>query len=165
MKYVLLFLILSITISAQEINKLIIDENSHEPMLVGICDRSAFADSSFAWWFNSEYNLYNLDTTTIDSMKDTIKDFDITIVLGTWCSDSRREVPRFFKILDRLSYDQKKLKLICVNHEKKNPEGDIENLAIKFVPTITFFKNEIEKGRIVESPQETLEKDILKIVK
>jgi thiol-disulfide isomerase/thioredoxin len=164
MKHILLLIILSVTLKAQEINKLIIDEKSEKPMLIGICDRSAFTDTSFSWWFNSEYNMYTLDTLTLDSISGKLNDYTITIVMGTWCSDSRREVPRFYKILDRLNYDQKKLTLICVNHEKKNPNGDIENLAIKFVPTIIFYKNNDELGRIVETPQETLEKDVLKIV-
>ena len=80
-------------------------------MLLGICDRAAFADTRFSWWFNSEFDNYSVDSVTLKDVPDKLKDLKITIVLGTWCGDSKREVPRFFKILDKLSFDQKNLNI------------------------------------------------------
>ena len=84
--------------------------------------------------------------------------------MGTWCSDSRREVPRFFKILDKLNYDQKNVTLICVDRKKAAQTGNVDKLKIELVPTLIFYKDNAEIGRIVESPKETLEKDLMKIV-
>jgi hypothetical protein len=165
MNKILLFLFLSLSLFAQTKNKLTKDEDSGQPMLIGICDRSAFSDTSFSAWFNDEYDRYKPDSARIDSIKNKITNFKITIVMGTWCSDSQREVPRIYKILDKLNFDSTKITLLCVNQAKKDPNGEAENLAIKFVPTIIFTKDDLEKGRIVELPQETLEKDMLKIVR
>jgi thiol-disulfide isomerase/thioredoxin len=84
--------------------------------------------------------------------------------MGSWCSDSRREVPRFYKILDRLKFDQNKLTLFCVDRSKKDSADDTSKLNIESVPTFIFYRKEKEIGRIIESPKETLEKDIQKIV-
>ena len=161
--FVLLLILVSISF-AQEINKLSVDEKSGKPMLLGICDRSAFADSNFSWWFDSEFDNYSVDSVTLKGITDKLKDVKITIVMGTWCSDSRREVPRFYKILDKLGYDQKNLRLICVDRLKTSPTGDVDKLEIKLVPTFIFYKDADEVGRIVETPKETLEKDLVKIV-
>lgn len=149
---------------AQDSCKTIIEERSGKPMLVGVCDRSALTDSNFAWWFNSEYENYSVDTVTLRNIKNEVKDYNLTIVLGTWCGDSRREVPRFYKILDELDYPEEKIKLIMVDRSKKGIAGEAEGLNVEFVPTFIFYEDGEEAGRIIESPVETLEKDLQKIV-
>jgi hypothetical protein len=161
--FFLLFIFAS-TLSAQEKNKLTVDEKSGKPMLIGLCDRTAFADTSFSWWFNSEIDMYSVDSAAVKDISGKLKEVKITIVMGTWCSDSKREVPRVFKILDLLGYDQKNLTLICVDRNKTAPDCGVEKLEIKLVPTFIFYKNDVEIGRIVETPKETLEKDLVKIL-
>ena len=161
--FLLFFLFASISF-AQEKNKLTVDEKSGKPMLLGYCDMAAFADSNFSWWFNSEYDNYTVDSVTLKDVSDKLKDVKITIVMGTWCSDSRREVPRFFRILDYISFDWKNLTLICVDRNKTAPDCEVEKLNIKFVPTFIFYKNDIEIGRIIESPKESLEKDLVAMI-
>lgn len=165
MKNTFLFLILfSMIIAAQEKNKMINDERSGKPILIGFCDRTAFADTNFAWWYDSEYQNYETDKGVIDSLKGKIGDLTITIVMATWCSDSRREVPRFFRILDELNYGTDNLKMICVDRKKESPEGNVQSMDIKFVPTFVFNRGGTEVGRIIETPKSTLERDLKEIV-
>jgi thiol-disulfide isomerase/thioredoxin len=161
--FLLFFFSASMSI-AQERNKLVTDVKSGKAMLVGLCDRTAFADTNFAWWFDSETAMYSVDSASLAGVCCKMGDVGITIVMGTWCSDSKREVPRFFKILDKLGYDQKLLTVICVDRDKKSPGGEAEKLEIKLVPTIIFYRNNEEIGRIIETPKESLEKDIAGIV-
>ena len=163
-KIVLVLMVFSTLIFAQEKNKMSVDEKTGKPMLVGVCDRSAFADTSFSWWFDSEHDNYTPDSAAVKEIGDKLNDIKITIVMGTWCSDSHREVPRFFKILDQLNYDQKNITLICVDRKKSAPSGDVDKLNIELVPTMIFYKDDKEIGRVIESPKESLEKDILKIL-
>ncbi len=145
--------------------KLTLDKHTNQPMLLGVTTRASLQDSNFAWWFNANYHLYTLDSLTLNKIKGDIKNYKIEIVMGTWCSDSRREVPRMFKILDYLNYPQKEVKLVMVNRNMKGLDDETKGLGISRVPTIIFLKGGKEAGRITESPKTTLEKDMLNILK
>jgi thiol-disulfide isomerase/thioredoxin len=165
MKALLLFIVVTITvIYSQDKYKAVTDEKSGKVMLVGEITREAFKDTSFAWWYNSEYENYSPDKTILDSVTLKSSDIKFVIVLGTWCSDSRREVPRFFKITDSLKITADRIKLISVDRDKKDLSGKVDSLNIELVPTFIFYKNENEIGRITEAPIETLEKDFNAIV-
>jgi len=149
---------------AQKFNTLTTDEKTDKPMLIGYTTLDAFTDTSFSWWWNPEYNMYDVDSTEVEKLKVILKDIDITIVMGTWCSDSRVEVPHFYKILDEIGYPTEKVTLINVNREKQGLENEVEELEINFIPTFIFYKAGEEMGRIVETPYETLEKDMPEIL-
>jgi thiol-disulfide isomerase/thioredoxin len=146
------------------LNKIVKDSYSGMPMLIGNCNRGAFKDTSFNWWWKSEYNFYDIDSSSLKDIENVIKGVNVKIVMGTWCSDSRREVPRFFKILDAVNYPTDKVEIICVDEDKKTKGDELKNLKIELVPTIIFYKDGNELGRIIESPSDTLEKDIIKIL-
>lgn len=153
-----------VLISAQNINKTIIEEKSGKPLLVGLCDRTAFADTNFSWWYKPEYDNYETNKNDLDTIKQKLNGVKIIVVAGSWCSDSRREMPRLFKIIDELKIDSSAVKLICVDRDKKEEGIEIEKLDIKLVPTFIFYRDEKELGRIVETPQTTLEGDIKDIL-
>jgi len=89
---------------------------------------------------------------------------NIEIYMGTWCSDSRREVPRFLKILDLAIFDFHKLKIISVDRDKISPTHEEIGRNIEYVPTFIIHKNNLEIGRIVEFPIITLEGDLINIL-
>ena len=161
---IILSILFCISILAQEYNTVIIDEKTDKPMLIGYTTLKAFNDTSFSWWWNSAYNMYEVDSVDIEELKVKLEDVDIKIVMGTWCSDSRTEVPHFYNILDEINYPDEKVTLINVNRDKEGLENEVEGLNINFVPTFIFYKNEMELGRIVEMPYETLEQDMLEII-
>ncbi len=136
-------------------------------MLIGYTTRPAFNDTSFSWWYDSEYKNYDVDIDALQPLfEDTtlIADVNITIVMGTWCSDSRREVPRFLKIIDGLNFPQEFLTIYSVDRNKTMNGDSLEDLNIELIPTFIFFRNGIELGRIVEAPIESLEIDMVKII-
>ena len=146
------------------INKVTVDDKTGRSMLIGITDRSAFKLEDFADWYNSEYVGYQPDEFIIGQIKELIDSIDIQIFMGTWCSDSRREVPRFLKIIDLIEFDQDSLRIINVDRKKTSPTNDEKNKDIKFVPTFIINKNRNEIGRIAEFPIITLESDLLSIL-
>ncbi|HEX2963980.1 MAG TPA: thioredoxin family protein [Ignavibacteriales bacterium] len=162
--FVILFFAALLSLNAQDKVRTVVDEKSGRPMLVGVADRSAFRDTSYSKWFDPEYENYRVKTKDLEGLSDKIKDFDITIVMGTWCSDSHREIPRFYKILDTLKFPESRLRLILVDKKRKDLTGESDSLKIELVPTIIFYKDGKEEGRITEAPQETLEKDTYNIV-
>lgn len=132
--------------------------------LIGVANKESFNDAAFKGWFNSRYKEYTTDKETIAKLKDALKGYTIKGFMGTWCGDSKRETPRFFKILEETGFDQNNFELITVNRSKKTPDNLQEGLNIIRVPTFIFYKDGKEVGRYVEYPKESLEKDILKIV-
>ena len=163
--FIFLFVISSFSfLFGQDDNKLVTDKESGKPMLVGPCTREAFSDTSFSWWFNSGYDMYEPDSVVISELKNNLDSVDVTLVLGTWCSDSRREVPHSFKIADEAGYPENKITMICVDRDKQSPSNEADSLNIELVPTFIFYKNGKELGRIEESPDKTLEEDINAII-
>ena len=53
---------------------------------------------------------------------------------------------------------------ISLNRDKQVPEMDFSHLDIKKVPTMIFYRGDKEIGRIIESPVQSLEKDICKLI-
>ncbi len=128
---------------------------------------------SFSEWYNSEYNSYEVDSVYMSHKKDIKKLFkhrNVEIFMATWCDDAKREMPRFMKIIDYLGISHEKIKIIGVNKDKHSFLGDEMGKSIKNIPTFIFYNHGIrdrmpyEIGRIVESPVESLEKDMLKIL-
>ena len=133
-------------------------------MLIGYTTLEAFNDTTFSGWWNSEYNMYDVDSMDVEKLKIKLEDVDIKIVMGTWCIDSRTEVPHFYKILDEINYPNEKVTLINVDRDKQGLENEAEGLDINFVPTFIFYKAGREIGRLIELPYETLEKDMLELL-
>lgn len=162
--FILLFLTSVTIVAAQDSTRVVQDEETGKPMLIGSCSREAFSDTSFAWWFNSEYDNYNPDSVTVKEIAYNYDDVKTTIVMGTWCSDSREQVPRFFKVMDEAGYPADNVNIICVNREKKDFSGMVDSLNIELVPTFIFYKAGKELGRLVETPKQTMEEDIFEIL-
>ncbi len=133
-------------------------------IIVGKTNREAIQQGDFGHYFLDEYAAYEPCTGTLNKLENEIYDTHITIVMATWCSDSQQQVPRFYKILDRLDYKTSDIELICVDHDKKAGPTYISDLDIEYVPTFIFFRNGKEVGRIVESPEKSLEKDTYQIL-
>ncbi|TXD52658.1 MULTISPECIES: thioredoxin family protein [unclassified Polaribacter] len=144
--------------------RIITAKKNTDGYLIGIANKESFSDDSFKTWFNSRYSEYNTDKETIGKLTEALKGYTIKGFMATWCGDSRRETPRFYKILDETGFDQNNFELITVNKSKRTPDNLQEGFNLIRVPTFIFYKNGKEVGRYVEYPRETIEKDILKIV-
>jgi thiol-disulfide isomerase/thioredoxin len=139
-------------------------QKNEKGYLIGIANKESFQDENFKGWFDSRYNEYETDKEVIAKIKENINDYTIKGFMGSWCGDSKRETPRFYKLLDEVGFDQNYFELVTVGRNKKTPDNLQEGFNILRVPTFIFFKNGEEVGRYVEYPRESLEKDILKII-
>ena len=138
---------------------------SRGEILIGHCDRNGFAQAPFSEWFNEQYDNYMPDTVATSRIGELLTDnITVTLVLGTWCGDSQRQVPRFYKVIDAVGFDEAKMLVSSVNTSKTNKHIDAEALDIQLVPTFIIYKNNKEIGRIIESPIDLLEIDMLNII-
>ncbi|MEI6123154.1 MAG: thioredoxin family protein [Bacteroidota bacterium] len=151
---------------AQDMNKRVFDDKSQTDIIVDNCTREGILSCDFVNDYNAEYPAYKPNATVLDSLKSLLNDISCVIVLGTWCGDSKEQVPRFYKISDLLGNPFIAISLIGVDREKVAPAINVkEKYAIELVPTFIFYRNNTEIGRIIESPKTSIEQDLLNMVK
>lgn len=152
---------------SQEVNQVTKDAKGREKML-GKITKDGFTANSFNSWFTPNYEAYQPDEKLIKKLKRKLKKYTITVFMGTWCGDSKKEVPRFYNVLEAANFPESKLRVIGLNNGreqyKQGPNGEEKGFNIHRVPTfIVYDKKGNEVGRIVEHPVESLEADLLKI--
>lgn len=138
-----------------------------DSVLIGFISKSLIVQNSDYKWGSEGFEKYTpqFSKGEIDFIKPRISKLNFTIVMGTWCEDSQNHVPKLLKILQQLEVNDNQIHIFCVNREKQITEPAIKSMNISYVPTIIFNENTIELGRIVENPLESLEKDLLEIIK
>ncbi len=136
---------------------------NHE-ILVGKGKFSDLQKNPYAKWMNKNYKNYKVDSSVVNQLKRNINNFDFEVIMGTWCPDSREQVPVFFAVLKAAGYkNSKNISIIFVPRKYKN-YAVVKKYQLKRVPTIIVYENGQELGRIIEYPMESLEKDLLKII-
>ena len=91
-------------------------------------------------------------------------DISVVIFFGTWCHDSKRELPKALKIFNEIGINDENIELIAVGLDKKEPQGRAAKFNLMYTPTLIFFRGSQEIGRIIEKPVISLEKDIALII-
>lgn len=168
MRNLFLFLILGLLIVntnyAQKYNNVIIDTKTNKEILYGKCNIEGFKKTEFAEIYKIEYKYYIPDSNILIKIKPLLKKIRFHITMGSWCGDSQQQIPRFIKLLDKLNYKTKKIDILAIDHFFKAKNFEKGTNKIERVPTIIVYRKGKEIGRIVETPVETLEKDLLKIL-
>ena len=141
---------------------------TRQPKLLGVIKSADLEADPYAEWYIKNYKEYVPKAEVVEKLKkQKLNKYKIKILLGTWCGDSKREVPRMTKLLDQLSFSEANLELIGLSDSsafyKRGPNHEEVGLGIYRVPTFIIYENNKEIGRINEYPAETLERDLLKI--
>jgi len=142
--------------------KVAVKPNEH--MEVGWTPRSVFQSPSYAAWFDTGYGKYQPQQECLDRLLRMHDSVAIEVVYGTWCSDSKREIPRFMKIVDQTAFPQDRITLIAVDRTMQVPAGIAKKYGITNVPTFMVQYRGVEIGRIIESPKKTLEEDLVDLL-
>lgn len=140
----------------------------NDTMLLGRNSLSQLYKQPYARWFVTNYNNYTIDSLTISKITPLLQNKTIEIFLGTWCGDTKREVPKVIKILQAAQVDTSNIHLIFVDHgetnRKQSPQHEEQFKFIHNVATFIVYENNKEIGRIVETPLESFEKDLATIL-
>lgn len=145
----------------KNINQVVYNEKVSQKILLGKIDREGLTKKPFKEWFTKEYDNYTPEAKTIEYLKTRVaENAEIIVVLATWCPDSRREVPRLYKILDEIEFDESKLTVIAVDRDFRANDEDVAQYKIERVPTIMYKHYGYEAGRITETPKISIESDL-----
>ena len=86
--------------------------------------------------FQTEYDRYQVDDQLDLS---GLLDMEVVILFGSWCHDSKREVPRILRILETVGVSSDQISLIGVDVKKREPNGREKTFSLKNTPTFIFF--------------------------
>lgn len=136
--------------------------------LLGKVSKKELSKAPYSEWYDSGYKAYDPNAEIVLKLKDQdFRNCNIEIFFGSWCGDSRREMPRFLRILDEINFPANRVTLIGVDrgeNYKQSPDHEEQGKAIYRVATFIIYQAGVEKGRIVEYPVFSLERDLLKIL-
>jgi thioredoxin 1 len=113
--------------------------------------------------FSTEYQAFLGSEQELVAMG-SIEGLSVLVLLGTWCHDSEREVPRLLKLLEQSQVKLKQLKLVGVNYNKQDPEGLHRDFELRYTSTIILLDGNKELGRIVERPSISIAEDLAAMV-
>jgi tetratricopeptide (TPR) repeat protein len=156
--YLLCFMALPCLLSAQE----------KEHHLWGIVTIDSLQKAPYDVWFKKNYADYKPTSSVIEQLKALkIKDFNIKIFFGTWCGDTKREMPRLLKVLDDIGFPKEKITFIAVSTEdstrKQSKNREERGYNVFRVGCYIIEKNGVEMNRIYEYPVLSMERDLLAI--
>tara|TARA_R110002051_G_scaffold149010_2_gene221543 strand:+ start:426 stop:905 length:480 start_codon:yes stop_codon:yes gene_type:complete len=114
-------------------------------------------------WFYPKYERYEANASVLSTINTKLVNCKIDIFMGTWCHDTKDNLPNFLKLFDVLNIPKENITIYNIDKTKKRPRKYIKKFSIEYLPTVIFSDDKGELGRIVEYPYETIEKDILKI--
>lgn len=137
-------------------------------ILLGHCTPAVMRNGIYGVWYYRSYQDYTVNKALIQNFAPRLEGKSIEIFAGSWCGDTRREIPRLIKILETAGFDTTKLTLIFVDNSKtlykQSPQHEEVGKAIHRIPTIIVYDGKNELGRIVETPVRSLEEDLADIL-
>ncbi|MBC7934403.1 MAG: hypothetical protein H7Y86_03450 [Rhizobacter sp.] len=138
-------------------------------ILYGIVTADTLSKAPYDAWYKKNYNDYTVNDVVKAGLRSAaLKGIKMEAFFGSWCGDSKRELPRFIKVLDEMNFDKTNLKIIGTGSSdslyKQSPQHEEKGKGIYRVPVFIVYKNGVEVNRINEFPVQTLERDLLAII-
>jgi thiol-disulfide isomerase/thioredoxin len=124
-------------------------------VMVGPLEREAVQRELPHWVSDAE-----LDADAVKRLASVPPGAEVVIYFGTWCGDSRREVPRLWKAFDAAGALPFSVTLHGVDEEKTAPP----EIDLRYVPTFIVRRDGVEVGRIVESAPEGVERELVHLL-
>lgn len=91
---------------------------------------------------------------------------EVIVYLGTWCSDSRREVTRLWHAFDDAGGPLPfTVHWIGVDRDKEEPAALLRGVELRRVPTLVVRRAGREIGRIVEAAPRGVERELLDLLR
>jgi len=118
------------------------------------------ADSSFDWYAKN-FASFTPDSASVVFLSSAAKDIRFIVIGGTWCGDTKRELPKFFKTASLAHIPEANIELYGVDRSKRNREGVTEKYHVTNVPTFILLSDGKEIGRIVEHSEGGIEFDLV----
>lgn len=146
---------------------------AHDRHILGKCTPEALNQAPYSEWFKKNFEEYTPNQEIIEQFSQSainkqLKSSRFKVFFGSWCGDSKREVPRFLKVLRSLRVSDEQIELIGVDNAdsayKRSPNGEEKSYNVFRVPTFVIEQQNREIQRITEYPVESLERDLFTVL-
>lgn len=134
------------------------------PMLLGNFKIEELQQAPYNEWYTPIYEETYVNEERVAYFRTLLENIKIIGFVGSWCNDTKIELPNLLKILDQIDFDMERIKLIGVNENYQAPDNSNKIWKIERVPTFILIKDNKELGRFVEFPQVSLLEDMIKIL-
>lgn len=135
------------------------DEGKPEPTLLGPTSRDAIEAAEPGWV--AEEVAASPDAAAVAALAAVAPGAEVTVYLGTWCSDSRRELARFWRAVDEAGGELPfTVSYLAVDRADKRPPELAAEVGLAYVPTFIVRRGGAEVGRIVEISPHGIERDL-----
>ena len=139
-------------------------EEPPKPELLGLVTREE-VETAVPDWVEQEIES-SPDFGVAAELVAALEEAEVTVFLGTWCSDSRRELARLWRAFDEVAVESPAtLTYIGVDRSKEEPRELVEGSGLLYVPTFVVRLDGEEVGRIVEQAPAGIEFDLLSLVR
>lgn len=107
---------------------------------------------------------YSSNLDIVSQLQAVNEEIQVEIFLGTWCPDCRQHVSAYFKIMDMVQNPLIRTTYIGIPRNRDDRQKYIQGKDIERIPTFIITIRGQEAGRIIETPQTSVEEDIWKII-
>ena len=143
----------------------VVDSEQTEPELVGPLSRTDI-ETAVPDWIDAQIEARPDVDQAIAMAAAGSPESRVTVYLGTWCSDSRRELSRFWRAVDDAGGEVAfALGYVGVNRDKDRPAEHLDGLGLEYVPTFVVEVGGTETGRIVEESPNGIEHDLAALLR
>ena len=137
------------------------------PTFIGAVDWYELAE--IPGW-QEEYDAGQPDSMAVERLGTATGSYRIVTVLGSWCHDSQREVPRLVRVLDQIEGPVFSHEMIGVDRTRRIDDATLAAFAgvertVERVATIVVFDADgLELGRVVETAERPIEELLVEFI-
>lgn len=144
---------------------------AEEVNVLGTMTLSEFEASADSAWLRQGMITYDPNADVIAELRTALEGVDeVVVYYGSWCGDSRSEVPKVVDVLESAGYPTQQLTFVgvapfedSITGYKQSPDGATVGHHVYRVPTIRLVRGGRELGRVLEKPLLSVERDLLAI--
>jgi len=142
-----------------------VDAEKTEPELVGSLSRAEI-EAAVPDWIGAQIEARPDVDRAVEMAAAGAAEARVTVYLGTWCSDSGRELSRFWRAIDEAGGEVAfELAYVGVNRDMDEPADRLSGLGLQYVPTFVVEIGGAEVGRIVEESPNGIEHDLAALLR
>jgi len=142
-----------------------LDAGQAEPELVGPLSRAEI-EAAVPEWIGAQIEARPDLDQAVEMAAAGAAAARVTVYLGTWCSDSGRELSRLWRAIDEAGGEVAfELAYVGVNRDMDEPADRLLGLGLRYVPTFVVEIGGAETGRIVEESPNGIEHDLAALLR